>query len=211
MLDRFIHGLLEQHAQVTGIHWQSDDVVLLERKDFPPFQAAILRQRMVNANHIFPFIRKPISVVANFPKIGKWHAEAIDLCEAHKKAWGQWGVLMRAINTELPETTEDPKIAFSRRALRQHNRVLRVNFEFDHLLIVHHDSGHKLKVALLYQYDLTGNDVREAWDEFGCFDILLKTNPNGSILDDAYDVASALGTQVFGIRETLSYLGKGCF
>jgi hypothetical protein len=63
----------------------------------------------------------------------------------------------------------------------------------------------------LYEYDLCGDDVRKAWEDLGPFDILLKTNPNGSISDDAIEVGQILGAQVFNFREILSYLAKGKF
>ncbi|WP_190237921.1 MULTISPECIES: hypothetical protein [unclassified Mesorhizobium] len=53
--------------------------------------------------------------------------------------------------------------------------------------------------------------VRMAWDDLGPFDLLLKTNPNGSILIDARQVGEALGIKVFGIKDMLAYLGKGKF
>ena len=211
MPDDFIQKLLLEHSEVKSLDWQSDNVVSITRKKYRPFQAAILKSRLVNAEDVEPFLSSPVLVVANFPKIGKWTGSAIEQCEANGKAWGQWGVLLRAINSESPETTENPEIAFSRRALRQHSRVLGVGFEYDHLLLVHHENGKTLRVALLYEYDLTGDDVRGAWDNLGDFDILLKTNPNGSMLSEAYEVAEALGAKVFGIRDTLEYLARGKF
>ncbi|WP_169543957.1 hypothetical protein [Sneathiella aquimaris] len=211
MPDNFIQNLLLKHDEVTCIVWQSDNLVEIFRKNYPPFQAAILKQKIVTPEHVQPFLDTPVSVVVNFPKVGKWTGGAIELCEASWQAWGQWGVLLRAINNETPQSTENPEIAFSRKALGQHSRVKNISFEFDHLLLIEHDLGNTLKVALLYEYDLTGNDIRNTWEEFGAFDILLKTNPNGSILEDAYDVAETLGTKVFGIRDILSYLAKGNF
>ncbi|WP_419906884.1 hypothetical protein [Hoeflea sp.] len=211
MPDDFIQSLLLEHTQVESLDWPSDNVVWITRKGHPPFQAAILKLHLVSAEHVEPFLNGPVSVVANFPKVGKWTGPAIDKCEANGKAWGQWKILLRAINSESPETTENPEIAFSRRALRQHSRVQGVSFEFDHLLLVHHENGKALRVALLYEYDLTGDDVRCARDNLGEFDVLLKTNPNGSILSEAHEVAEALGAKVFGIRDTLGYLTRGDF
>lgn len=211
MPDDFIQRLLLKHSEVTSLDWHSDNVVSITRKTHPPFQAAILKLRLVTAENVEPFLSGPVIVVANFPKVGKWTGSAIEQCEANGKAWGQWGVLLRAINSESPESTENPEIAFSRRALRQHSRVRGVSFEYDHLLLVHHDNGKTLRIALLYEYDLTGDDVRGAWDNLGPFDVLLKTNPNGSILSEAHDVAESLGAKVFEIRDTLGYLARGQF
>jgi len=211
MPDDFIQKLLLGHTEVRSLNWLSDSIVSIERKKHPPFQAAILKLHLVDVEHVEPLLRSSISVVTNFPKIGKWTGLAIDQCEAKGWAWGQWRVLLRAINSESPETTENPEIAFSRRALRQHSCVQKVSFAFDHLLLVSHVNGKTLRVALLYDYDLTGEDVRGARDSLGNFDILLKTNPNGSILPEAYETARSLGAKVFGIRDTLGYLARGEF
>ncbi|RVC95254.1 MAG: hypothetical protein E5W15_06060 [Mesorhizobium sp.] len=108
--------------------------------------------------HIQPLLDLPVAVIVNFLKIGKWTGEAIALCEAHGKAWGQWGVLLRALGNEYPETTENPEISFNRRALSQHSRVKDVSFLLDHVLLVEHENGRTFRVAMLYQYDLCRKD-----------------------------------------------------
>jgi hypothetical protein len=211
MPDEFIQKLLLKHTEVQALNWWSDNVVQISRKKYQPFYAAIIKEGLVELEHVQPFLDSAVAVVTNFPKVGKWTGQAIEQCEAHGKAWGQWSVLLRAINSEAPETTENPEISFSRRALRQHSRVQEVTFELDHLLLVHHQNGTTLRIALLYEYDLTADDVRRAWDDLNSFDVLLKTNPNGSILEEARAVAHELGAKLFGIRDTLSYLAKGTF
>ncbi|RKE85137.1 hypothetical protein [Rhizobium sp. AG855] len=211
MADKFIEKILHEHSEVKSVSWLSENVVEIARKKYAPFQAAILKVKLVETEHIAPYLNSEVSLIVNFPKAGRWTGAAIELCESHGKAWGQWGVLMRAINSDSPETTENPEIAFSIRALRQHSRVLAVNFLSDHLLLVHHKNGERLRVALVYEYDLTGDDVRNAWDKLGQFDILLKTNPNGVILPEAREVSERLEAKVFEIGDTLGYLARGKF
>lgn len=211
MPDHFIEGLLAEHSEVQGIDWITDNIVSIERRNQPPFKAAILKLPLVGPEDVEPYLTTDLSVIVNFPKIGKWTGSAIAACEEAGKAWGQWSLLLRAINAENPEATVNPQIAFSRRALRQHDRVLEVTFELDHLLLVRHENGTTLRVALVYEYDLTGNDVRTARDNLGQFDVLLKTNPNGSILAEAHDAATALCAKVFQIAELLRYLARGRF
>jgi len=211
MGDGFIRRLIQDHSEVEDAVWQSDSIIEIKRKNHAPFNAAIIKEKLVEAKHIQPFLNSPASIIVNFPKIGKWDGDAILRCERHGKAWGQWGVLMRAINSESPERTENPEIYYSYRAIRQHTRVESVSFILDHLLLVNHENGKQLKVALLYQYDLCGDDVRRAWDDLGEFDVLLKTNPNGSILEDADEVANALGIKAFSLKGLFAYLAKGKF
>lgn len=211
MGDEFIRKIILEGQDVIDAMWISESIIEITRKQYPPFQAAILREKLVTEKHIEPFLHLPVAVIANFPKIGQWTGAAIERCEAHGKAWGQWSVLLRALGNETPETTSNPEISFNRRALSQHSRIEDVKFIFDHLLQVTHEKGNIFRVVLLYEYDLGGDDVRRAWDKLGPFDLLLKTNPNGSILVDAEDVARSLGIKVFEIRDMLSYFAKGKF
>jgi len=211
MGDNFILGLVLKGENVAEAKWQSENVLEITRENLPPFQAAIIKEKLVTIDHVQPFMGLPVSVIVNFPKVGRWSGDAIALCEEHGKAWGQWSVLLRSLRKEFPETTENNEISFNRRALSQHSRVSNVSFQLDHVLLVEHEIGKTLRVALLYQYDLCGDDVRSAWDDLGPFDLLLKTNPNGSILDDVSEVADALSIKVFGIKDTLAYLAKGKF
>ena len=211
MSDDYVRNMLLKSHDVTGAVWVEDRIIEISRKKYGSFQAAILKEKLVDTQHVEPFLARPVAVIANFPKIGKWTGGAIERCEAHGKAWGQWGVLLRALGNEAPETTENPEISFNRRALIQHTRVRAVRFLYDHLLLVEHQNGRELRIALLYEYDLSGDDVRSAWDRLGPFDILLKTNPNGSLLNDAHYAAEALGAKVLGFGDMLSYLARGKF
>lgn len=207
----FITKIILEGHEVTDAVWQSELVIAITRQKYPPFQAAILREKLVEERHVVPFLNLPVDVIVNFPKIGRWTGAAIELCEAHGKAWGQWSVLLRALGNETPETTVNQEISFNRRTLSQHTRVEHVGFLFDHVLLVKHEKGNIFRIALLYEYDLSGDDVRKAWENLGPFDLLLKTNPNGSILEDVDTVAESLGIKAFGLRDMLGYLAKGKF
>lgn len=211
MTNDFIRSILLEKKEVSDVAWKSESVIEITREAYPPFQAVILRERLVDAAHVEPYLKSPVAVIANFPKIGRWTGSAIELCESHGMAWGQWSVLLRSLGNENPETTANPEISFNRRALSQHSRVTHVSFLFDHVLLVHHEKGNVFRVGLLYEYDLCGDDVRKAWNSIGPFDLLLKTNPNGSILNDANEVAKHLGIKVFGLGDILGYLAKGQF
>jgi hypothetical protein len=211
MADEFVRGLIAKSREVSGASWIDDKIIRIVRKNNDSFDAAILKEKLVTADHVKNLVGSDVSVIANFPKVGKWKGEAIELCEAHGKAWGQWSVLLRALGSDTPEATENPEIAFNRRALSQHSRISDVRFILDHLLLLTHDSGKRVTVAMLYEYDLTSADVRKVWGDIGPFDVLLKTNPNGSIMSDAIETADSLGTRVFEIRDLLAYLGKGVF
>ncbi len=211
MSDTFIKKIILEANGVSDAVWEADSIITISREKHSPFKAAILSEKLVTAEHVKPYLELSVAVIANFPKVGKWTGEAIELCQAHNKAWGQWSVLLRSLDNEFPETTVDPKIYFSHRALVQHTRVNSVRFLSDHLFLVEHENGKHLRIGLLYEYDLCGDDVRRARENLGPFDVLLKTDPNGQVLNDANQVAKSLGAKAFNIGDLFRYLARGKF
>src|SRR5690606_39970146 len=100
MGDGFIRRLIQDHSEVEDAVWQSDSIIEIKRKNHAPFNAAIIKEKLVEAKHIQPCLNSPAAIIVNFPKIGKWDGDAMLRCERHGKAWGRWGGLMRAISYE---------------------------------------------------------------------------------------------------------------
>ncbi|MCJ2130320.1 hypothetical protein [Methylobacterium sp. E-045] len=209
MSDHLLNKILSESQDIKDFSWRSKEVVSIKRNEKSDFNAVVFKKNQITFEDVEPFIvNNNISIVVKFPKVGSWRGDAIEACESHNIAWGRFGVLLRALSMDDPENSDDPEIAFSRRALSQHTRVRKVSFESDHLLKVHHDTGKIIRVALVYEYDLSANDVRNAVTRLGKFDALLKTNPNGSVLNDAYSSARSIGAEVYKIRDLMSYLAK---
>ncbi|NTE86114.1 hypothetical protein [Agrobacterium rubi] len=126
-----------------------------------------------------------------------WWADAIEFCEANAIAWGRYVMLLRASGADFLGESRNPQIQFPRRALLQHTRVKQVGFINDQLLTVRHDTGKVLRIALVYNYDLAPEDMRNARERLGEFDLILKNNPNGSILDGVTEAAESIGAEVY--------------
>ena len=208
MNTELINKIFSESQDVQSFKWLSDNVIEVTRKEMGRFRAGILSKRVVTAEDVQSLLTQGVVVIVNFPKIGMWSGDAIDACEKRGIAWGRFGVLLRAFGMDDPQNSVDPEIAFSRRALSQHSRVESLSFIFDHLLRIRHESGKILRVALAYEYDLSGNDVRRARERLGQFDFLLKTNPNGSILKDAHSAAESIGAKVYAIGDLMRHLAK---
>ncbi|AZV21000.1 hypothetical protein [Mesorhizobium sp. M7A.F.Ce.TU.012.03.2.1] len=203
-----INKIISESQDVQSFKWLSDNVIEISRKEISGFRAAILSKSVVTTEDVSPLLTQGVAVIVNFPKIGMWSGDAIDVCEKNDIAWGRFGVLLRAFGMDDPQNSVDPEINFSRRALSQHSKVADLGFILDHLLKIRHETGKVLRVALVYEYDLSGDDVRRARERLGKFDFILKTNPNGSILKDAHSAAESIGAKVYPIGDLMRHLAK---
>lgn len=204
----FVSKALTQSRDVSSHTWITEDIVEIKRPEKQSFRAAVVAKGMVVVDHVEPLAEAGVEVIANFPKVGMWRADAIEFCEARGIAWGRYGVLLRALDADFPGESRDPQIQFPRRALTQHSRVKHVGFINDQVLTVRHDTGKTFKVALVYNYDLAPEDIRDARERLGDFDLVLKNNPNGSILDGVAEAAESMGAEVFEIKGILRYLAR---
>jgi len=50
---------------------------------------------------------------------------------------------------------------------------------------------------LLNEYELSADHVRTAWDRYGTFNAILKTNPNGRITEAAIAAANSMGATIY--------------
>ncbi|MGO6926130.1 hypothetical protein ACCS55_15945 [Rhizobium ruizarguesonis] len=204
----FVSKALKSSRDVSNHAWVTSEIVEIERAEKQAFRAAVISKKMVFLDHVEPFAESGVEVIVNFPKVGMWRADAIEYCEASGIAWGRYGVLLRALDADFPGESRDPQIQFPRRALLQHTRVKQVGFINDQLLTVRHDTGKVIRIALVYDYDLAPEDIRNARERVGEFDLVLKNNPNGSILDGVAEAAESMGAAVFEIKDLLKYLGR---
>ena len=210
MANEFVNNILTGIDEVSCLEWLNDKVVHIFRDEKKSFTAGVLSKKRVSMADVSPLIGTGVSFVTNVPKAGLWLGEAIDACEQSRVAWGRLGALMSACaSDDEPSEHKDRQVYFAVRAIRQHNRVVTFKYVYDKLFEVTLDNDKSLLVAVLQAYDLTADELRNAFDKFGEFDIALKNNPNGTITSDACEAAQGMGIHVLFIGELLRYMGKG--
>ena len=65
-----------------------------------------------------------------------------------------------------------------------------------------------MKVTLLYEYELTAEHVRTAREEYGDFAVIVKTNPNGGVTENAREVGKGLGIEILKWGQFLGRLNQ---
>ena len=49
---------------------------------------------------------------------------------------------------------------------------------------------------MLNEYELTADHIRTARDRYGSFDVVVNTNPNGSVTSAAAEAAKSMGVEI---------------
>src|SRR5690606_36426847 len=110
-----------------------------------------------------------------------WHGCAIDYLHRHHVGWGGLGEIFSALHTIDYGAIQKREYEFVEHGLLKHTRVARLERLYDRVFKVHRTGVLKpLVVALINSYELSADEVRNAVKNYGKFDLILKTNPNGS-------------------------------
>lgn len=151
-----------------------------------------------------------IAMLVAIPRDARWSGDAIRWLEQKGIAFGGVGDLMSAVNHDDDISTHRNKtFAFVDDGIRRHSRVKDVEWQSNKVLDVRLDNGKTVRVALEDAYDITMDVARQAGRLHGNFDVLLKTNPNGSISSNGADSIAMLGFQTLKWGELFQHLAKG--
>jgi hypothetical protein len=178
------------------------------RPSFDPFIAGIISVSLVNPEDVQGFVDDGrASIAVNVPKESVWSGPAIRLLEMQPMAFGGIRDLMSAtLKTEDVRQYVRSEFSFLERGLRQHSMVSGFTRENERLYSVHRSQMSSLSVAVLNEYELTGDHVRVAKDRLGAFSIILQNNPNGTATSGALAAATSIGVEVLKWGEFLGRL-----
>ncbi len=207
----FIDKALSEIQEVSNLTWESDNLLRITRRSKTDFLAGVLwEKRLVKLDDVTSLLDSDVSVITNIPSSGLWSGDAIHACENRSVAWGRFGVLQSSIaNYDDPSEHRDKQVYFAARGIQQHSRVVSFEFIFDKLFLAKLNNGKEVRIALVQAYDLTAEDLRDAHDKIGKFDVALKNNPNGRITPDSYDAAESMGVKVLKFGDLLGFLARG--
>jgi len=208
---RWVMDNLNEHEHVSSVSYITPNIIKIDRAEKPDFQAAIISSKKVESDNLLPIAEsdEPVKFIANIPKEAFWTGDAIFASQVLGAAFGGLGDLYRAIRDEDdPSGYVNKEFAFFERGMRQHTRVLRFNRIHDRVYEIERSGLKNIKVMLLNEYDIVGDNVRIAVDRYGDFSDILKTNPNGQIMSSATEVSSRLGIDIHKFGEFLGRLNK---
>jgi hypothetical protein len=199
LTDWVVEKLDEYKDRLSILDRTPDDLLVVRAKDGYSFSVAILGvQNIVNVSHVRPLFTvagKP-QLVVNVPSKTPWSGAAIDFVHSVPAAFGRMGDIARAAETRAAELFRDKNMAFFINALEQHRNVSRVSYVYDSVLQVDRIIGASVAVAVIDTYNMSAEDVRNARNNVGHFDVVVKSTSYGSITEQAVAAAESMGAHV---------------
>ena len=150
-----------------------------------------------------------MAMMIAIPRGARWSGAAMRWLQSERIAFGGVGDLLSAISYDDEMSTHRNKtFAFVDDGLRRHSRVEDLEWVDSKKVKVLLQNDVAITVALEDAYDITMSVARDAARTLGNFDVLLKTNPNGSITSSGAENVERLGFQTLKWGELFGYLAK---
>lgn len=202
-----------------GIHCsvESENVILVERSDKTDAYVGIVPTRpnertvivSLEAAETVRAERRDMAMMITIPRGARWTGAAMSWLQSEGMAFGGVrDVLSAIIYDDEISTHRNSTFAFVDDGLRRHSRVKDLEWIDSKKLQVRLRNDAVITVALEDAYDVTMSVARDAARMFGDFDVLLKTNPNGSITASGAENVQRLGFQALKWGELFGYLAK---
>lgn len=194
---QWVAGNLRDARDVVDVDVVSDQTLRIARRKYAPFVAGVVSVIRVEADTVRAVVSQPdVEIVANVPKESFWTGDALRVASAHGIATGSYGDLLRVIGLEDVRSFVPKDIAFIERGLRQHDGIAVFERVHDRIYRIRRNGMPELVVAMLTEYELTGDHLRTARDRYGAFDLAVITDPNGRATGTATEVAGRLGAEI---------------
>lgn len=162
---------------------------------------------LADVTPLFAGATKPLFVI-NVPSKTLWSGEAIRHIHGKSAAFGTLGDISRAGLTGNAGLHRDRNMGFFINAISQHSNVSLVSYVYDTVFKVDRKVGASLTVAIIDTYNMSAEDVRNARDRLGAFDLIGKSSSYGSITRQAEEAAESIGSEALTFRDLMRRLGK---
>lgn len=208
---RWVGEKLSEMEEVHEVRVIAPNILWVSRKKHQAFVAGIISVSTVTAEIVQALLGADsrIAIVANIPKESVWWGDAITLASAQGISFGSLADLMAATGREENvRAYQRREYEFVERGLRQHNRVLELEREFDRIYLIHRRGLPALRFVMLNEYELTADHIRTARSRYGRFDAVLLNNPNGKPTASALEVAKTIGVDIYKWGQFLGRLNR---
>lgn len=215
---------------MTGAEWIADkinkspgidasvdgeDIVFVQRSDKPNAYIGVIPTRSKDPTRVVSleevqsvYSQKPsVEMMIVIPRGTRWSGDAMSWLQSKGIAFGGVGDLLSAISYDDDISRHrNNTFAFVDDGLRRHSRVADLQWIDSKKVKVLLRNDVTVTVALEDAYDITMTVARDAARNLGSFDVLLKTNPNGSITSDGAENVERLGFKTLKWGELFGYL-----
>lgn len=202
---------LEESEGLEVVERSPEDFLVVKASDDHTFLVAVLGvQDVIRRSDVEPLFagaNQPQFVV-NVPSRALWSGDAIRCVHAASAAFGTLGDISRAASTGNAGSYRDRNMAFFINAIRQHSNVSSISYIYDRVFEAERKIGSSLTVAVIDAYNMSAEDVRNAKDRFGRFDVIVKSSSYGSITHHADAAAKSMNAEALTFRQLMRRLAK---
>ncbi|NNB96259.1 hypothetical protein HI113_20415 [Corallococcus exiguus] len=202
---------LTTKENIKSVNRTPENFLVVRSKDGYTFLVAVLGVQNVielpDMEPLFAGATKP-QFVMNVPSKTLWSGAAIRFIHAASAAFGTLGDISRAAATKDAGSYRDKNMGFFINAMKQHSNVSRVSYVYETAFNIDRKFGKSLIVAVINAYNMGAEDVRNAKDRFGHFDVVVKSSNYGSITPQAEAAANSMGAQALTFSELMGRLAK---
>jgi hypothetical protein len=202
---------LEEKEKLEIVRRTPESILIVRAQDDYEFAIGVLGVkgviRVSDVTPLFEGVTKP-QMVVNVPSATLWSGATIDFVHQAPAAFGTLGDVSRAASTGDAPSYRDKNMGFFMNAMRQHSNVSAVSYVFDRVFRADRKSGFSLTVAVVDAYNLSAEDVRNAKDRYGDFDIVVKSSSHGSITHQAEEAAESMKVEVSTFAGLMRRLAK---
>jgi hypothetical protein len=189
----------------------AEDFLIVKSNNNFRFPVAVLGvQKVIELSDVVPLFAgktKPEFVI-NVPSKTLWNGNAIDCIHAKSAAFGTLSDISRAAYTRDAGSYRDKNMGFFINAMKQHSNVSSVSYVYDRVFKAKRKIGSSITVAVIDAYNMSAEDVRNAKDRFGNFDIVVKSSSHGSITHQADAAANSMGAEALTFGQLMGWLAK---
>jgi hypothetical protein len=191
---------------VSDVRIVENNILTIERDSLPSFNVAAISTSFVDQNQFRQIMSLGnIDFLLNISKEGTFdggiYAFTLGRC-----GLGGMGDLLRCLSEDSPRNYIDKEASFILRGLQQHSKVERVNRIRRNIYEIQLHSQKLVKVIAINDYDITAESIRNALQSDIKFNVIVKSNPNGRITNEAYAASKASEIPVLKWGQLLGYL-----
>lgn len=202
---------LVEKEKLEIVRLMPEGILVVRAQDDYEFAVAVLGVKSVirlsDVAPLFEGATKP-QLVVNVPSAALWSGAAINFVHQAPASFGTLGDVSRAASTGDAPSYRDKNMGFFINAMRQHSNVSAVSYVFDRVFRADRKVGRSLTVAVADAYNLSAEDVRNAKDRYGDFDIVVKASSYGSITHQADEAAQSMKAEALTFGELMRRLAK---
>lgn len=193
---------------VAGSSLNTDNTIVIQRDSFQPIHVAAISSSHVSADTICAIQREHnVNFIVNIKKDGIFEGSIYNTLFG-RCGIGGMGDLLRCLREEDPTRYLNPEASFILRGLHQHSNVEQILRVAGNIYEARLNTRKTVRILSINDYDITVESVREALRQAQDFHVILKSNPNGRITEEAVVAANASKKPILKWRQLLGYLAQ---